>query len=509
MTAVLPTLPPLDGRTLVHFDGSRQRGAARLSAEIVVVGSGPAGAAVARTAARGGASVLVVEEGPLVDPADFPADSFTAFARLYRNMGATVLLGRAPIPFVQGRAVGGTSVVNGAISWRLPEDVHAGWLRDDPALAQSLGWDEIVRTTLDVERDLHIEPTDPAIAGPKNLLMAKGADALGLEHRPIHRNVRDCRGLGRCLQGCPIGRKLSMDRSYLPDAVVHGARIVASTRIDRVVVERGQAVGVEGRTASGARFEARATSAVVLCASAIQTPRLLMASGLKHGPVGEGFRCHPGVSVSARFPEPVRAWEGATQGHEVIGLRKEGVKLEALGFGMAMVAARIKGVGSELEKALESMAHSLSWGAAIRADAVGRVGRWTVRFDLTRDDVGRMRRGVGVLGAMMLAAGADEVTPGVAGWHERVADRATMARFEDEAPWDPRAYAAIVTHMFGTCRMGSDRERSVVRPDFAHHAVERLFVADSSVFPTNTGVNPQTAIIVLATIAARGILRRA
>lgn len=506
MTVVLPTAPALEGRSLVSFDGASNRGAARLAADVVVVGSGPAGAAVARTAARGGASVLVVEEGPFVEPSAFPPDSFSAFASMYRDMGASVLLGRAPMPFVQGRVVGGTSVVNGAISWRLPEDVHARWIEADPALDETLSWDAIVRATDEVERDLHIAPTDPAIAGPKNLLMAKGADALGLEHRPIFRNVHDCRGLGRCLQGCPIGRKMSMDRTYLPDAVLHGARIACSTRIDRVLVAHGRAIGVVGRTAGGGRFEANARHAVVLAASAVQSPRLLLASGIAGGPVGEGFQCHPGVSVTGRFGEPIRAWEGATQGHEVIGLRKEGLKFEALGFGSAMVAARIKGVGSDLSRGLETMAHSLSWGAAVRAEARGRVGRWTVRFDLTRDDVSRFRRGVRVLGEMMLAAGAIEVSPGIARWHERVTDRATMSRLEDEAPLDPRAYAAVVTHMFGTCRMGSHPERSVVRPDFRHHGLEGLYVADSSVFPSNTGVNPQTAILALATLAGRRIL---
>jgi long-chain-alcohol oxidase len=60
--------------------------------------------------------------------------------------------------------------------------------------------------------------------------------------------------------------------------------------------------------------------------------------------------------------------------------------------------------------------------------------------------------------------------------------------------------------MFGTCRMGSDRSTSVVRPDFRHQTVDRLYIADSSVFPTNTGVNPQTSILALATLCAARIL---
>jgi choline dehydrogenase-like flavoprotein len=65
---------------------------------------------------------------------------------------------------------------------------------------------------------------------------------------------------------------------------------------------------------------------------------------------------------------------------------------------------------------------------------------------------------------------------------------------------------AAVTHMFGTCRMGSDPERSVVGPDFRHHAVDGLYVADSSVFPSNLGVNPQIPVMAVATLCGRRVL---
>jgi choline dehydrogenase-like flavoprotein len=60
--------------------------------------------------------------------------------------------------------------------------------------------------------------------------------------------------------------------------------------------------------------------------------------------------------------------------------------------------------------------------------------------------------------------------------------------------------------MFGTCRMGSAPATSVVRPDFRHHALESLYVADSSVFPSNIGVNPQIAIMAMAALCARRIV---
>jgi choline dehydrogenase-like flavoprotein len=491
------------------LDGAQIRSPHEGTFDVVIIGSGPAGATVARALARAGARVAVVEEGRWHDPREAPLDGFSAMSTLYRGMGATLINGRGPMPYVQGRAVGGTSVINGAICWRLPRDVYDGWVKNDPALAEAIPWQRIEAELDLVERDLHIAPTDPAVAGQKNLLMAKGAQALGLEHRPIARNTHGCRGLGRCLQSCPEGRKMSMDRTFLPDAVEKGAVIFSSVEATELELRGGRCVGVKGRSAGGAEVRLKASRAVVLAASAIQTPLLLMRNGLRHGPVGQHFQGHPGVSVTARFREPVRAWEGATQGHEVIGLRKEGIKFEALGYDVSILAARRKNIGQALGKDIDELAHWLDWGAAIRATAEGSVRKGllgpSVSLTMNALDMQRVRKGVTVLGQMMLAAGAESVAPGVAGWHESVTDPAVMARFEAEGSLDPRDYAMAVTHLFGTCRMGSDPATSVVRPDFRMHAVDALYVADSSVFPSNTGVNPQTSIMALAAICAAGI----
>lgn len=493
-----------------RIDGREVRARLELHADVVIVGSGPAGAAAAREASRGGASVIVVEAGRWFEPREFPVASFDAMALLYRDLSASVVLGAPPMPFVQARMVGGSSPINGAICWRLPRDVHEEWALAEPALRDALPWDVLERTTDELEARLGVAPTDPRVAGPKNELMARGAEALGLEHRPIRRNVRECEGLGRCVQGCPKGRKQSVDVTLLADAEAAGAVVLSSVEITRIELERARARGVAGISAAGTEVRVRADRAVVLAASAVQTPALLLASGLRHGPVGENFQGHPGVSMAGRFPQPVRMWEGATQGHEVIGLRHEGLKFEVLGFGLGVMAGRLDGIGRALAREIDDMAHVVDWGAAVRAEARGRVrlfrGKPLVTYQPTPRDVAKFRRGLRVMGEMMLAAGADHVSPGVAGFVERTSRLEDLVRLEQEGPRRASAYTGAITHMFGTCRMGSDPRQSVVRPDFRHHAVDALYVADSSVFPTSIGVNPQIPIMAVATLCARRAL---
>jgi choline dehydrogenase-like flavoprotein len=300
-----------------------------------------------------------------------------------------------------------------------------------------------------------------------------------------------------------------MDRTMLPLAAAHGARIITSLRVDEVIRRDGVAVGVAGRAAGGGRIQISARRAVVLAAGALGTPTLLLASGIDHGPVGQRFQAHPGVVVAGRFAEPVRAWSGATQGHEITGLMDQGIKLESITFDLPVLAFQLESIGAELTSDLNRLSHVASWGAGIRTSAMGTVRpgrqRAKVRFELTRADVGRVKRALRWLGEAMFAAGAVAVAPGIAGWHRRVSDAGTMARLEEEAPSDARAYTLAISHMFGTCKMGSDRETSVVRPDFRHHTVEHLYVADASAFPTNIGVNPQVSIMTLGACCAMSI----
>jgi choline dehydrogenase-like flavoprotein len=497
---------------LVAVDGRELRRDETLECDVVVVGSGPGGAPVARDLATAGADVVVLEEGPWLRAHDFTGDSLDALSTLYRDAGLATTTGPSPMPLLQGRVLGGTSVVNSAICWRLPRGVYEEWIADDPTLAEVLEWDAIEAAVTGLETTLGVGPTEPGVASGSDRLMARGADALGLGHRPTRRNVRGCRGSARCNRGCPAGAKLSMDTSLLPEAVVHGARIVTDARVERVTIGRGSATGVTARASGGARVSVRARDAVVLSAGATNTPALLLASGARHGPVGRRFQAHPGVAVAGLFAEPVNQWHGATQGHEITGLMDDGIKIETLALDPSLTAARLGSVGTALAKDVARLPHCITWAGAVRAEGMGRVARGRrgprVTMPLTTRDLRRVRRTVQVIGEAMFAAGATAVAPGVAGFPSRVSDVAVMSRLGVDGPLDQRAYSLAISHMFGTCKLGTDPETSVIRGDFRHHAVDSLYVSDASVFPTNLGVNPQLSIMSLARCCATAIAKR-
>src|SRR5512140_3637177 len=85
--------------------------------DFVVVGTGAAGAVAAHRLAELGHSVAMVEEGPYIKTRDFQPNVIDAFRTLMRDAATQAIEGRSFIPLLQGRCVGGSTVVNSAIAW--------------------------------------------------------------------------------------------------------------------------------------------------------------------------------------------------------------------------------------------------------------------------------------------------------------------------------------------------------------------------------------------------------
>ncbi len=475
--------------------------------EYVIVGSGAAGATAARVLADTGARTIVLEEGPAVDTAEFGGRVFPAFRRLYRDMGAQVARGRTFIPILQGSCLGGSTVVNSGIAWRMPDDVWETW-RAEYGLGGALPLGDLHWHWDRIEHDLHVGATPQQVWGENNRLMHVARVARGLEGGPTRRNVSDCRGSARCQLGCAYGAKQSMLVSYLPYARERGTVLRSDARVDQVLWQGDRAVGVRGRG-----FTIRATRAVIVAASAIQTPTLLARSGVRSAHLGRHLQGHPGTPVAGLFDGEVNMWSGATQGYEIDAYRRQGgFKVETVSLPPETFLATLPGVGRPWVTAMAQASRATSWAVVLRAHAHGEVrgGRFgaSIHFDLERRDIENLRRALRVTAELLFVAGAHEVITGVRGLPERLTT-IDQTRLFDEGPLDPAAYVFSMSHLFGTARMSLRPEDGVVGPDFAVHGRRGLYVIDSSVFPTNLGVNPQLTIMAVAMHAAERLANAA
>lgn len=486
--------------------------------DFIVVGSGAAGAVAAHTLAQAGLSVAIVEEGPWVKTRAFGERVYEAFSRMYRDSGTQVLEGRSYIPLIQGRCVGGSTVMNSAIAHRTPEDVLAEW-GGRFGLGSHLTARVLEPHFEALEHDLNAHAVADEVLGVNNRLFLDEAAKGGLPARKMHRYERNCRGSGRCVTGCPSAAKQGMNVSYVPWALALGARIYTGCRVERVIVEGGRATGVLAQTQARAgrrsrSVRLRARRGVIVAASTIQTPNVLRRSGLRSRALGEHFQCHPGFGVGGIFDEPVGMSFGATQGAECTALRQtERIKLETIAMAPELAAVRIPGVGHELMQRMGDFANLAVWAVVVRAEAEGTVrpgwgGRDKVKLSLTRRDVERTRKGTAMLARMMFEAGAREVWPGIFGLPS-ILTSIDQVKLIEEAPADSRLFSMITTHLFGAARMGTDPATSVVGADFQSHEARGLWVVDSSVFPTNLGVNPQHSIMGMSRLAATRIAEAA
>jgi choline dehydrogenase-like flavoprotein len=492
-------------------DGARA-GLPLEEADFVIVGSGAGGGAAARVLAASGARVVVLEEGPRLDPKTLGVSEGASRNRLFRNQGKQAAFGRATTPILQGRCVGGTTFVNSAIVWRLPQKVLARW-HAEFGLADGLPAAALDAAAARIEEELsETAVVEGVTAGTSDLLMRAGAKTLGIEGRLLHRYERGCRGSGRCFHGCPHEAKQSTAVTSLRRAVGDGGFVVAGARVDRIEHRGERAVAVRGWFSGdgperGQRFRIAAKKAIVVAGGAIQSSNLLWRSGLRSAHLGRHFMGHPGTALMGLYPSRVDAWTGASQGYEAYGLRDTlGVKFETINVPPEVTAARLPGAGARLAARLAELPHVANWAVALKAEAEGDIRPSLifgdlVRYDLTRGDLERLRLGMRTLAEMHLAAGAREVVTGVAGLPETIRSRDELGLF-DAAPLDPRAYSMVMTHLFGGCRAGRDAATSVVDPTLKVHGVDGLYVMDASVFPTNTGVNPQHSIMSIATVAA-------
>ncbi|HCP45664.1 MAG TPA: hypothetical protein DIU15_06465, partial [Deltaproteobacteria bacterium] len=460
----------------------------------------------------GGLRVVMLEEGP---PRSRFRPSFAHTAKYHMQEGASMLVqGSVPFPVMAGRGVGGGSLVNSAICFRTPENVLESWaesLDDDRYLAQNLApiYDEI-------EARIGVAPVSEATAGENNMVIARGAQKLGLEGGLVRRNAPGCIGCGICNYGCPVGGKGSVDQNLILDAEDAGLRLQADCRAEALLVDGRRAVGVVGRLhhpdtkAPGAVVRVRA-KLVVLAAGAIGTPRLLWQDGIARdlGPVGEQLLLHPGSGILGVCDHEVHMWKGVTQGAYVWDPQLPEALPHTITAPPEALVIQSGRVGLEAKQVMREVNHLCGLGMMVSDRGVGSVrasrsGRAKLRYEWVPEDVDVLKQGLVLSARVLLAGGAREVfvTAFGAGRHRSAEG---VAAELDDLPL--HAFQLYSAHPMSTCPMGLDPETSVLNPAGRAHRMDGLYIADAGVFPSSLGVNPQLTTMALATLIGRGILQ--
>ena len=487
-----------------------------LRAEAVVVGLGAGGCAALARLAELGVDAVGIEAGGAPTAAEYTQRELEMLPLLYHDAGLRSTADKA-ITILQGRGVGGSTLHNTGMVYRPPEGIVGRW-REEHGL--DLTDVELERHAAGVLDTLGAVPIPSERVNTNNDILRRGAERLGWRWRTPHHNRIECSGCGYCMLGCAYDRKNNAALTYVPRAVAAGARILADAAAERIEGRPGAWRVVCGlRDAAGRPTGRRAVieaKVLLLAAGALETPALLLRSGLGNRRVGRGLRLHPAATVLARFPDDVIAWRGLPQAvlvEEFASFFDDGrggfLLVPNPATWPSLMGTLVPAIGAAHREIMRDLPRLASASVLVHDEGAGRVrvgrdGRPRVVYWPDAGDRGTLLRGIGALARLYLAAGAERVYLPFTG----------MAPVTDEASLDAalagarlRRYATSLTsvHPQGTCALGADPSTSATDPRGALHGAPGIFVCDASLFPTSVGVPPQVTIMALATAVAERV----
>ena len=492
--------------------------------DCVVIGLGAGGAPLLARLAMAGLKVVALEAGPWHNPAkDFATDE-QAQDFLFWN-DERLSAGRDPLAMGRnnsGTGVGGSTLHYTAYTPRpLPDDLH---LNRDFGKGEDwpVGFDELEPYYEELEQFLGISGPTPYPWGPTRRtgyplaplplngaaqLMVRGAAKLGIATSPAANAALSaryyqegvgwreaCTNRGFCQAGCSNGAKASMDVTFIPLAVAHGADIRPNSFVTEIERDaQGRVTGVV-YTQNGVEQRQRCRH-LFLCAGSVETPRLLLLNelALTSGQVGRNLMAHPGVQVWGTFEEAVRPYKGIPGGLISQDTHRPkdadfagGYLLQSIGVMPVTFAGQVargrKLWGQPLRDYMRNYNHVA--GINILGDCLPHADNF---LELAEE---KDARG---LPKPRLHFTAQENEQRMNAHAEALMRRIWEAAGATDI-WAFGRYA----HVIGTARMGRSGDDAVVDANGRAFDVPNLYLSDNSTFPSALSVNPALTIMALS-----------
>jgi len=485
-----------------------------LQADVCIVGSGAGGGVIAGLLAGKGLQVVVLEAGGYYNEADFNQLELWAYQHLYYR-GGYFPTADGNVTLVAGATLGGGTTVNWMNCLRTRPGVLAEWAQEHGLTG--VDSPEYDRHFAAILARICANDRCSDLNGP-HLRLKEGCEKLGYSWKRIVRNADPARydpaSAGYLGFGDQTGSKQSTTRTYLLDAYRQGARLIVNCKASRILVARGQAAGVEATYTDGSGRQVRVqvqAPRVVVAGGSLESPALLLRSGLGGPAVGQYLRLHPVSLATGFYGEDQRAWWGAPQSALCDQFADTGggygCIIEGVQYGPGLLASGTSWQSGRQHKEMMSRLRYASTLIAVTRDrghgqvSIDESGAAVPTYPIS-DDVDRrnLRLGLAEIIRIHEAAGAQEI-------HCAVRDGLLWRRGEDlqaflqqvqALPLGAGGHAIYSAHQMGSCRMGTQRATSVANPWGELHDTPGVWIGDGSALPSAPGTNPMISIMALA-----------
>lgn len=492
----------------------------------VIVGSGAGGSVVAAVLAAAGIHVVVLEGGSGRQAPDFILREEVG-RRLFQDQ-AMLTTKDLSVGILSGATLGGGTMINWGTSLDLITAIRQEW-------SELSGYRFFIEDSFDhainaIKKRLSVGQAESVI-NQNNAKLRDGCQALNYSWCVLPRNSLGCDPAlcSFCTFGCPLNAKQSASVTYLKDAQERDTMIIANCRAERVVITGGRATGVDAiatdpETGKQHTLQVRAPI-VVVAAGALNTPVLLMRSGVSLPALGRNLYLHPTAVVAGTYKDQqILPWVGPPQSimsdQFAAYTGNYGFRLETAPAHPGLIASALPWFdGQDHRSRMGQLAQMGFFIALVRDRASGRVrvgknGRPIIEYSPGRLEREMLCRGVQEASRVHWAAGADEIlTPHTRKhcFQRKFDSRAEIEKFcarLSHEPVDHNWMALYSAHQMGTARMGSSKSAAVCNAEGEVFGVKNLFIADASAFPASSGVNPMLTIMALAKHSAQFIKER-
>ena len=488
-----------------------------LKTQVCVIGSGAGGAVVAYNAAAAGNDVVLLEEGSYVTAKEMNHDLREMIPKLYKEGGAQTTVDSL-MPIIQGKCLGGTTVINNAICLRINNpgmspnghDLLAVWKK----LGVNIDVNKLNEAYDRVEKKINVGKISEETGGEGGRVLLDGikklqsSGELDKKYKSDYfkKNYKESLGCGFCNWGCPYGRKMSMLETYIPGAIDNGARVVTDCKVVKIERHGNKVTGVKCELKGGRKLFVRADKVVVSC-GAIGSSVLLMESGIGGSRVGKNFSFNAFTNMNGRFERVINSYDGAQMASYMDG---GNFILETIFNPPMLQSGLIPGWFNTHFERMRAYDRLASIGIVVGTENNGRVKRikflrdmlGPVIYTMTDKDFKDLKDGMVLATQVFFAAGAKAVYPNSLVDIEMKADEFDshdkIERLINSKIKKPNDVIHGSSHPQGGNAMSDSKKKGVVNNQFKVHGYENLYVCDASVFPTTITVNPQLTIMAMA-----------